>query len=95
MIPIIDTHQHMWDLKEFSLPWLEGVDQLNKSYSMGDYVIASEKSGISQTIYMEVDVEPSQRSKEVDYVSELIGSQFKITNPQSKSSCGCGVSFSL
>ena len=32
---------------------------------------------------------------EVDYVSELIGDSFKITNPQSKSSCGCGVSFSL
>ena len=32
---------------------------------------------------------------EVDYVSELIGESFKITNSQSKSSCGCGVSFSL
>ena len=32
---------------------------------------------------------------EVDYVTELIGESFKITNPQSKSSCGCGVSFSL
>ena len=32
---------------------------------------------------------------EIDYVSELIGEQFKITNPQTKSSCGCGVSFSL
>ncbi|MDC2996096.1 iron-sulfur cluster assembly accessory protein [Candidatus Pelagibacter sp.] len=32
---------------------------------------------------------------EIDYVSELIGESFKITNPQSKSSCGCGVSFSL
>ena len=35
------------------------------------------------------------KGSEVDYVSELIGNQFKITNPQSKSSCGCGVSFSL
>ena len=35
------------------------------------------------------------KGSEVDYVNELIGSQFKITNPQSKSSCGCGVSFSL
>ena len=35
------------------------------------------------------------KGSEVDYVSELIGAQFKITNPQSKSSCGCGVSFSL
>ena len=35
------------------------------------------------------------KDSEVDYVSELIGDSFKISNPQSKSSCGCGVSFSL
>ena len=35
------------------------------------------------------------KGSEIDYVSEIIGEQFKITNPQSKSSCGCGVSFSL
>ena len=35
------------------------------------------------------------KGSEIDYVSELIGSSFKISNPQSKSSCGCGVSFSL
>jgi L-fuconolactonase len=71
MIPIIDTHQHMWDLKEFSLPWLVDIESLNKSHNMVDYVTASEGSGISKTIYMEVDVEPSQRSKEVDYVSDF------------------------
>ena len=35
------------------------------------------------------------KGSEVDYVLELIGSSFKISNPKSKSSCGCGVSFSL
>ena len=35
------------------------------------------------------------KGSEVDYVTELIGNSFKISNPQSKSSCGCGVSFSL
>ena len=35
------------------------------------------------------------KGSEVDYVKELIGDNFKISNPQSKSSCGCGVSFSL
>ena len=35
------------------------------------------------------------KGSEIDFVNELIGSQFKISNPQSKSSCGCGVSFSL
>ncbi len=35
------------------------------------------------------------KGSEVDFVKELIGESFKINNPQSKSSCGCGVSFSL
>jgi iron-sulfur cluster insertion protein len=35
------------------------------------------------------------KDSEVDYVSELMGEFFKISNPQTKSSCGCGVSFSL
>ena len=35
------------------------------------------------------------KGSEIDYASDLIGDSFKISNPQSKSSCGCGVSFSL
>jgi len=35
------------------------------------------------------------KGSEVDYANELIGDSFKISNPQTKSSCGCGVSFSL
>ena len=35
------------------------------------------------------------KGSEVDFVTELIGDSFKISNPQTKSSCGCGVSFSL
>ena len=32
---------------------------------------------------------------EIDFVDELIGAQFRVHNPQAKSSCGCGVSFSI
>ena len=35
------------------------------------------------------------KGSEIDYVDELIGESFKISNPQTKSSCGCGVSFSI
>ena len=31
----------------------------------------------------------------VDFTEELIGVSFKISNPKTKSSCGCGVSFSF
>ena len=35
------------------------------------------------------------KGSEVDFSEELIGTSFKISNPKTKSSCGCGVSFSL
>ena len=35
------------------------------------------------------------KGSQVDFAQELIGSSFKISNPKTKSSCGCGVSFSF
>ena len=32
---------------------------------------------------------------EIDFCEELIGSSFKINNPNASSSCGCGTSFSF
>jgi iron-sulfur cluster insertion protein len=32
---------------------------------------------------------------EIDFVEELIGAHFKITNPNATASCGCGTSFSI
>ncbi len=35
------------------------------------------------------------KGSKVDFTKELIGDSFKISNPKTKSSCGCGVSFSF
>ena len=35
------------------------------------------------------------KGSDVDFAQELIGESFKITNPKTKSSCGCGISFSF
>ena len=32
---------------------------------------------------------------EIDYANELIGSAFKINNPNATANCGCGTSFSI
>ena len=31
----------------------------------------------------------------LDFVNDLIGSYFKVTNPNASSTCGCGTSFSI
>lgn len=35
------------------------------------------------------------KGAELDYVDDLIGSSFKVNNPNAASSCGCGTSFSI
>ncbi len=35
------------------------------------------------------------KGSQVDFSQELIGDSFKINNPKTKSSCGCGISFSF
>jgi iron-sulfur cluster assembly accessory protein len=35
------------------------------------------------------------KDSEIDFVDELVGAQFRVRNPNAKSSCGCGVSFSI
>lgn len=31
----------------------------------------------------------------IDFVDELAGAEFRVRNPNARSSCGCGVSFSI
>ena len=35
------------------------------------------------------------RGSQIDFVDELAGAEFRVRNPNAKSSCGCGVSFSI
>lgn len=38
---------------------------------------------------------PFLENAQLDYVEELIGSYFKVENPNATASCGCGTSFSI
>ena len=71
MLPIIDTHHHLWDLKRFRLPWLDTVEALNRSFLMADYLKATEDLNIVKTVYMEVDVEPSQQADEAKHIMAM------------------------
>lgn len=35
------------------------------------------------------------KDAQLDWTQELIGASFKVRNPNAKTSCGCGVSFSV
>ena len=56
---IIDTHLHIWNKEEFSLPWLDGEGEvLNRTYSLEDYKNALEPDKgyeVEAAVYVEVD----------------------------------------
>lgn len=72
-LPIVDTHQHLWDLQKFELPWLEngGPKELNRNFLMSDYLKATEGQNVVKTVYMEVNVAPEQQEQEAEYVLNL------------------------
>ncbi len=71
-LPIIDTHQHLWDLAKFKPPWLAGApDVLAKSYVTKDYLAATQGLNVVKAVYMEVDVDPRQQVEEAEHVIRL------------------------
>ena len=80
--PIIDAHQHFWDLTLGKHPWLCGDQQIPFRY--GDYTALKESNylpkdyhadatdfNIVKTIYMEAEWDPSDPLGETAWVTEL------------------------
>lgn len=68
-LPIIDTHQHLWDLDLFPLKWIKAP--LDRSFLMEDYMDATRGQDLVKAIYMEVGVPPELKKKEADWALEL------------------------
>ena len=58
---------------------------------LGDTVI--EKQGA--TVLIDEISLPFMAGSEIDFVDDLIGASFKISNPNATASCGCGTSFTV
>jgi predicted TIM-barrel fold metal-dependent hydrolase len=70
-LPIVDCHQHLWNLEQFKLPWIKPGTLLGKTYSIDDYLAAAKGLGIDRAVYMEVDVAPAQQQAEADAIIAL------------------------
>jgi len=74
-LPIIDTHQHLWNLEQQEVPWLENAPPvLRRSYVTRDYQQATRGLNITKAIYMEVNVAPRDHWSEVERVTRLCAS---------------------
>ncbi len=55
--------------------------------------LAIERDGV--TVLVDSTSVPFLAGSELDYVDDLIGASFRVTNPNATASCGCGTSFSI
>ena len=75
MLPVVDTHQHLWDLSKLRLPWLKPGGDLSRSFVMKDYLQATAGLNVVKSVYMEVDVAPEDKVAEAEYVVDLCKQQ--------------------
>lgn len=75
-LPIVDTHQHLWDLVQFQPPWLSGADaKISAKHDMSNYLVETAGLNVVKAVYMEVDVAPADQDKEADYVLAIIATK--------------------
>jgi len=77
LLAIVDTHQHLWDLSKFKLRWLS--PPLDRSFTMKNYLEATQGCNVVKAVYMEVAVPPEQRVQEAEYVMELCREPGSVT----------------
>ncbi|MFL6722398.1 MAG: iron-sulfur cluster insertion protein ErpA [Sphingomonas sp.] len=60
---------------------------------------AADEDSVSETDGVKLVVDPSSlelvKGSAVDFVEDLGGAAFRVTNPNAQSGCGCGSSFSV
>ncbi|MCX8506937.1 MAG: amidohydrolase family protein [Alphaproteobacteria bacterium] len=68
---MIDTHLHLIDRAALDYPWLSQVPPLNRDFLWAEYQALADRCGITQSIFMEVDVTAPQNWAEMAYVGSL------------------------
>lgn len=71
--------QYEWGLLEYESDLEDGDELFETGNGDGKLVV-----NVDSLVYL--------FGAEVNYVKDIMGSQFEINNPNAKSSCGCGVS---
>ena len=81
-LPIVDAHQHFWDLERNYLPWLcdpqpipfryGNYDALRRNYLPEDYLRDAAGHHVVQTVYVETEWDPADPVGETRWLQEII-----------------------
>jgi predicted TIM-barrel fold metal-dependent hydrolase len=78
MIPIVDSHHHIWRQKD--LPWLQGpmvprifgpYDAIRRDYPIEEYLSDIAGSGVVKSVYVQTNWAKEDAVREVEWVQEI------------------------
>lgn len=69
LLPVIDTHQHLWDTVRFNEGW--SSSPMKRNFDMAAYKAAIQGRNIVKSVYIEVAVPPDKRREEALYAIEM------------------------
>jgi len=66
MLPMIDTHQHLWDLSRLRPPWLKEGNPLARNHTTTEYLEATRGLHVVKAVYMEIAVADADLAAEAE-----------------------------
>lgn len=78
MIPIVDTHLHIWDPRRLRYPWLAGEPKLDRPHLPDDYRAATAGLGIEKMIFVQCEADFSLFREEVVWVTEQAAAEPRL-----------------
>ncbi|RAJ10248.1 amidohydrolase family protein [Arenibacter echinorum] len=78
-LALVDTHIHIWDIKELTYPWLEKMQPIvNQTYLMPDYDKAIGNQEVEAMVFVQCECKPEQFLEELHWVQNIADADMRL-----------------
>jgi len=78
IIPIIDTHLHLWEPQHLRYPWLDDNELLNRPHLLSDFEAAIASTPVEAMVFVQCEADISMFMQEAEWVSMLAQKESRL-----------------